>query len=394
MWHFSSEFRRRLFRGSCTGIAELEMRLRKGSKPFCARIGAMDKTNTKKMILFQEIFHGRTDVVPRFWRSRDGAKAGYSPICSNEWKEDICKKPCRTCPNAAYVSLSATLILDHLRGKHILGMYPLLDGDVLIFIVSDLDNHDGGKDPLRDLLSLWEVCEVNDVPLYALRSKSGNGIHAYIFFVSPVPAWKARLVFFAILQEAKVIGDEVQLSSFDKLIPSQDTLNGMRFGNLIALPFQGLAAKQGHTLFLDPQTRFEKPFPDQWTVLQNITRWNEAGIDTLIQEWNLTRSETQKPRNGSGNPPGWATKALRGVAEGARDDTGIKLAGYFRRKALPDDVILALMNLWNERNQPPLEAHEIEKIVNSASRYHEYGDPQNGSTNRIGVSFAEGQGSN
>ena len=99
----------------------------------------------EKIALFRKTFMGRVDVVPRYWKSRDGSKQGYAPICRNEWEEGICRKPCRTCPNAAYVPLSDTLLLDHFRGTHILGCYPLLPDGTLNFIASDLDNHDGGK---------------------------------------------------------------------------------------------------------------------------------------------------------------------------------------------------------------------------------------------------------
>ena len=334
-------------------------------------------SNAEKLALFREVFCGRIDVVPRYWSSKDGTKQGYSPMCSNEWKEGLCRKPCRTCSHAAYVPLSDALLLDHFKGKHIIGCYPLLSDGTLHFIAADLDNHDGCRDPLKDLLALWELSQVNEVPLHALRSKSGNGIHAYLFFGSPVPAWKARLAFFAMLREAGVIGDDVELSSFDKLIPDQDDLDNKKFGNLIALPFQGNAAKQGHTLFLDPACGFTKPHPDQWEIQRNLTRWSEAGLDALIAEWSLTRRDQRKANNGKGNPPEWVVEALQGVAAGARDTTGCKLAGYFTDKRIPTDVVVAILSLWNERNNPPLEEVQIQKIVSSISRYQTNGVHEN-----------------
>jgi hypothetical protein len=152
-------------------------------------------TSEERSRLFQQAFHGRTDVVPRYWRSKDSTKRGYSPICENEWKEGICRKPCRTCVNPVYLPLSDAMLLDHFRGGHILGCYPLLPEGTLNFVASDLDNHDGGRDPLKDLLALWEVCQVNEVPLHALRSKSGLGIHAYISSSHPSSHGKQGLYF-------------------------------------------------------------------------------------------------------------------------------------------------------------------------------------------------------
>jgi hypothetical protein len=340
----------------------------------------MSKIDAEKIRLYQQAFDGRTDVVPKYWKSKKGEQ-GYSPMCSNEWKKGVCLKPkpgaCRTCLNAVYIPLSDSLLLDHFRGKHILGCYPLLPDGTLHFIACDLDNHDGGKDPLKDFLALWEVCQVNEVPLHALRSKSGNGIHAYLFFASPVPAWKARLVFFALLKKANVIGDDVALSSFDKLIPDQNDLDGKRFGNLIALPFQGQAAKQNNTLFLDYATGFTKHYPDQWQVLRTLSRWNEVALDQLIAGWSLTREQIRKTANGTTNPPGWVLEALQGVAAGSRDTVGSKLAGYFTDKKIPSDIVQGILELWNERNKPPLEEVQLQKIVSSISRYQSEGDPSN-----------------
>ena len=249
-----------------------------------------------KVALFQQTFKGRTDIVPRYWKSKDGKRQGYNPLCRNEWKEGICQKPCRNCPNAAYIPLSYTLIMGHLKGDYTLGVYPLLKDNTCHFIAADLDNHDNERNPLKDAQALYEVCQVNDAPLYALRSKSGKGYHTYIFFVEPVPAWKARILFFALVKEAQVIGDHTKLSSFDRFFPSQEELSGKGFGNLIALPFQGQAAKNGHTLFLDPAGGFAEPYKDQWGVLSSIKRISESTLDELIAHWNLKRETS----NGNG----------------------------------------------------------------------------------------------
>ena len=142
--------------------------------------------------------------------------------------------------------------------------YPLLQDNSCNFIAADFDNHNGDREPLQDVKAYCEACQIQDIPCYALRSKSGKGYHVYIFFSTPVPAWKARVVAFALLQEAGVIGDDVKLSSFDRLFPNQDELTGKKLGNLIALPFQGQAAHHDNTLFLNPDTNFIKPFDTQY----------------------------------------------------------------------------------------------------------------------------------
>lgn len=246
-----------------------------------------------KTELIKNTFRGRQEVVPRLWVSRDGKRNGYSPLCRNEWKKGVCvklqKQRCRDCNNADYVPLSNGLILSHLQGNHILGVYPLLLNNTCHFITSDFDNHNGDQNPLEDIKAFYEVCQVQEISCYVLRSKSGNGYHGFIFFNTAVPAYKARIVAFALLQEAGVIGEDVKLSSFDRLFPNQDELSGRGLGNLIALPFQGRATKKGHTLFLDPETGFTKPHKDQWEILGNITRVPESTLDELIEAWGLTQ---------------------------------------------------------------------------------------------------------
>jgi len=38
--------------------------------------------------LFRSLFSGRSDVYPRRYETRDG-RAGYSPVCANEWTPGV-----------------------------------------------------------------------------------------------------------------------------------------------------------------------------------------------------------------------------------------------------------------------------------------------------------------
>jgi hypothetical protein len=324
---------------------------------------------TNKIEIFRSTFQGRKDIVARYWVSKDGKKNGYSPFCRNEWKEGICQKPCRLCSNADYIPLSDELIMDHFRGNHILGIYPLLKDNTCHFVAADFDNHNNDRNPFKDVNAYCEACQVQDVPCYVLRSKSGEGYHVYIFFSAPVPAWKARCVAFALLQEAGVIGDDVKLSSFDRLFPNQDRLSGKGLGNLIALPFQGKAGESGHTLLLDPSD-YTKPYTNQWEALSSIKRIDESVLNELIKSWGL-----EKVRNGNGegksiNPKGWLLEALKGVkkSDPGRDVTGTKIAGYFIDK-LPKQDVLTILLAWDTHNKPPLEEEVIKRIVESVDRY-------------------------
>lgn len=67
---------------------------------------------------------------------------------------------------------------------------------------------------------------------------------------------------------------------------------------------------------------------------------------------------------------GWITEALRGVSEGGRNDTCARLAGYFFKKGVNADIVESLLMDWNERNDPPLPAHEVRTTIRSIERSH------------------------
>jgi len=143
--------------------------------------------NEQKIRLFREIFRGRQDIVPKYWTSGKTGKSGYSPLCRNEWRPG-CQKgtpirgACSFCKRKEHIPLSDSLIYDHFTGKHILGVYPLLTDNTCYFIAADFDNHTGNRSPLDDAAAFYESCQVQDIPCYVLRSKSGKGYHAFIFF--------------------------------------------------------------------------------------------------------------------------------------------------------------------------------------------------------------------
>ncbi len=243
-----------------------------------------------RISLFLSFFRGREDVVPRYWHSAKSGKSGYAPVCANEWHHPQCRKGqgfsgCAGCVHLRYAPLSRQMLGDHFAGRYILGIYPLLPDHRCCFAAADFDNHCGTRNPLREVKQFYEVCAFQEFPCYVLRSKSGTGYHAFVFFEEPVSGAKARIVMSALLDEAGVTGEND--CAFDRLFPAQDRLSGKGFGSLIALPFQGKAAQKGSTLFLDPKTGFAAPCPNQWNFLKSVRRIPESDLDLLMDDWHL-----------------------------------------------------------------------------------------------------------
>ena len=241
---------------------------------------AEDLTSDEKISLFLRLFRGRDDVFPRLWLNQQTGKKGYAPACANEWVRGVCEKPrvkCGGCPNQAFLPVTADAILDHLRGRHVMGVYPLLKDETCWFLTADFD-----KEAWReDVLAFTETCRHVRVPYAIERSRSGNGAHVWFFFSSPVAAAAARKMGSYLITETMARRHQLSMASYDRLFPNQDTLPNGGFGNLIALPLQHHPRKGGNTVFLDDGL---EPFPDQWSFLASLTPMPAGTVERIAIE--------------------------------------------------------------------------------------------------------------
>ena len=67
--------------------------------------------------------------------------------------------------------------------------------------------------------------------------------------------------------------------SYDRFFPNQDRLPEGGFGNLVALPLQGKARKEGNSVFVDENFMV---YEDQWNYLLQIKRISETTIDAIL----------------------------------------------------------------------------------------------------------------
>jgi hypothetical protein len=95
-------------------------------------------------------------------------------------------------------------------------------------------------------------------------------MHAWTFFIAPVPAETARRLGTGLLREAMAIRGKVNLASYDRLFPSHDPLPAGGVGNLIALPLFRPARDRNATMFLNLEDL--EPHQDQWSHLSTLGR--------------------------------------------------------------------------------------------------------------------------
>ncbi|MEM6532494.1 MAG: DEAD/DEAH box helicase family protein [Myxococcota bacterium] len=261
-------------------LLELQRSRPDTTRPKNRLVQPVPRTPQEKVELFRSLFRGRTDVFPKFWENPRTQKRGYSPACANEWVQGVCDKPrvkCGECPNQAFVEVDDRVIVDHLQGRHIAGVYPMLEDDSCWFIAADFDK-DGWAD---DITAFAETCHDAEVPVALECSRSGNGGHAWLFFDAPVPAATARQMACYLLTKTMSRRHELPMSSYDRLFPNQDTIPRGGFGNLIALPLQRAARQRGNTVFLDPQL---EPIKDQWSYLASHGKLSRLRVEELARE--------------------------------------------------------------------------------------------------------------
>src|ERR1700676_3209413 len=248
----------------------------------------IDRNSTieRKITLFRRLFRGRSDVFPIRWENRTTGRNGYAPACANEWQRGICEKPkvkCSACPNQAFQAVDEVSIERHLRGTDangapfVMGVYPMLAENTCWFLAADFDKGEWR----RDVFAFRETCQRHAIPVAIERSRSGNGAHAWIFFKEPIPAASARRLGAFLITHTMERVPDIGFGSYDRFFPSQDSMPAGGFGNLIALPLQGLARSSGNSVFIDESC---SPYLDQWAFLSAIDPIARAKVDHLIEE--------------------------------------------------------------------------------------------------------------
>jgi superfamily II DNA or RNA helicase len=306
----------------------------------------------EKVTLFRALFHGREDVFPKLWTSRAGKK-GYAPACSIDWVFGICGKThkppvkCGECSNRKFVPLTDQVILDHLQGRHVIGVYPMLENDTCWFLAVDFDK-ESWEDDVR---AFRETCKNMNLHVGIERSRSGNGAHAWFFFTEPVSAGTAREMGCFLITETMGQRHQLSMESYDRLLPSQDTLPKGGFGNLIAMPLQHEPRQKGNTVFLDESFN---PYEDQWAFLASLRRIPSDVVLRIINDAAQRGKIFGVPRGSSGdggdmpwNRPPSRKKAKEKITGNLPDEVRAILAQriFIEKKGVPSPLITRIKQL-------------------------------------------------
>jgi len=227
----------------------------------------------EQLQIFTSLFKGREDVFAIRWE-RDG-RSGYMPAYDLNWDEYATHKAkggaLKDFPNKTYSKLTEKRLINHLSGKEVIGLYPLLPNNSSWFIAADFDESQSGKISWQDEVKLFiDACERYKLPVYLERSRSGQGGHVWLFFENGYPAFKSRRIMLYILESIGIISPFDKNSNYDRLFPNQDLHSGKEVGNLIALPLQKKSLDNNNSCFINPVSFM--PYPDQWSFLRTIKK--------------------------------------------------------------------------------------------------------------------------
>ena len=103
--------------------------------------GLPPRTPADKVKLFRQFFRGRRDLYPTRFVSKKTGKQGYAPACSNKFVPGVCELPkvkCADCTRQAFKPVDDDAVIAHLKGQHVMGVYPMQDDETCWFLAVDL----------------------------------------------------------------------------------------------------------------------------------------------------------------------------------------------------------------------------------------------------------------
>ena len=310
-----------------------------------------------KLDLLRTRFVHRTDVYAVQWWSKARNDGGW--FIPRVRQKDISSDP---------LPLTDRELIKHVRGADTVGVYQLGSDDTVKWLCFDVDVRKGVvlnevEDEVQEVVRQLRT-ELRTMRIPSLLEGSTNkGYHLWVFFTEPVPAAKVKS-----LGDFIVSGLDLPEHIGIEVFPKQ--VHRRSYGNLVRMPL-GIHPKTGKRCLLLGNA-FEV-LDDQWGVLAQVPTVDEATLDALIQQHDISLQTIRVVDSSSDlvsekNPRCIVTLFADGADFGMQDRSAFQLACYLRDRGIPFDLAESTMLDWNRRNTPPMEEQAVSAKVESAFR--------------------------
>jgi len=254
---------------------------------------------------------------------------------------------------------------DHLAGRVLIGIYPLMDKDVIAFAASDFDEKDTPDEGKAIAQQAVKMLHELGVPAWLERSKS-KGWHVWLFFNNPVPAFKARRLLAHVNEKCGRPSSEI--------FPKQDNLENVVYGNYINLPYPaGKPGTDGRQAMWNGDTVLTL---EQFLSEAGESRITLAGLDAALGAAGLSLAPETTPTATAKTPgrtfsennwlPCMSAMLESGLKEGQRDECLFTAAKHARRAGKTQAEALVYLEHANDTCDTPLDKNTLATKVKSA----------------------------
>lgn len=266
--------------------------------------------------------------------------------------------------------LTVELLKEHLDGKITIGTYNLDKENMVKWICFDIDLALENSKEIARLI--YQKCVENErFPLKAVVLEASRypdpSYHVWVFFGAPIPAYAAKFLGEKIL--------EICRNPKVELFPKQIKLEEEGFGNLVKVPLGLHQKSKKWSCLLNPETFEPLPTESIFEIEGTFVRDRDIEeIKRIVEDekpsyWFSREGEEKEPYKG--DVPPCIQAILKGIEEGTRNDTAIRLVCFYLNfcKVEPQKALTSLRE-WNIKNKPPLNEAELGIILQSALRGH------------------------
>ena len=268
----------------------------------------------------------------------------------------------------------------HLMGKETYEIYPIIDSNKLYTAFIDIDiSNDKESKAVLDKVKIIIVKKLTDA-IEKLGLNRNNvlvefsgfkGFHIWMFFQEPMEARRARLLLKIIIvaSEVQIDVDEFARQNIKiniEVMPKQDMTTD--YGSSLKLPFGEHKGSKRYSYALNKNLEYIYDSQKCLEFLNTIEKVRPSEVDVVLNNHShlVPKEEPVKSKEDCAFAPCLKKLMDMGAQKGHRNEATFEVAKHFVRQQTPQDIALAAVMSFNEKNVPPLNDAEVRATVASA----------------------------